>query len=408
VGRRSIAMRQAMRMAGGLFAALTLTLMGLEAGGQQVQAPEEPAGPETAGVYIVRPGDNLWSLSGHFLKNPFFWPKIWERNRFVVNPNRIYPGDPLLIPGYVPPPPTVAALPAPGAIAPAPAPPAGVPPEPSAAEPPAAGEPATGAEPAAAQPPTPGAQPALLPEPAPSALAPPPAVVPIVNRGQYICLGFIHEGGSLGIGTIVRPLRDSLTIGPQDTVFLSLRSGASVQVGEVLQVVKRGTGVSHPRGGWGLGNLVRGRGLLQVTEVQNRSVRATVIYGCEDMAVGDFVQRYQEAAIPELGTAVPTTLTADGMIVHADLGRISVGESHIVYIDLGSKAGIVPGDIFSVHRETGYASDPRAWFKVRLAPTLRGELVVIRVAGRTATARVLRSDLDLHIGDRVRLVAKMP
>ncbi|MGH7363914.1 MAG: hypothetical protein ACREKA_09230, partial [Candidatus Methylomirabilales bacterium] len=106
--------------------------------------------------------------------------------------------------------------------------------------------------------------------------------------------------------------------------------------------------------------------------------------------------------------AVPTALSADGMIVLSDLSRVSLGELHIVYIDLGLKAGIVPGDVFSVHRETGFAADPRAWGAIRLSPTLHGELVVVRVTERTATARVLRSDLDLHVGDRIRLAAKMP
>ncbi|MGH7395246.1 MAG: LysM peptidoglycan-binding domain-containing protein, partial [Candidatus Methylomirabilales bacterium] len=92
-------MGKALRMAGALLAALTLTLVGAEAEGQQVPAPETPARPEAAaGMYVVRPGDNLWTLSGQFLHNPFLWPRIWERNKFVLNPNRIYPGDPLLIP----------------------------------------------------------------------------------------------------------------------------------------------------------------------------------------------------------------------------------------------------------------------------------------------------------------------
>jgi len=126
------------------------------------------------------------------------------------------------------------------------------------------------------------------------------------------------------------------------------------------------------------------------------------------MTAGDALLPYRETQIPAMGTAVPTALSADGMIVLADLSRFSVGELHIVFIDLGLKAGIVPGDVFSVHRETGLAADPRAWGTIRLSPTLRGELAVVRVTERTATARVLRSDLDLRVGDRIRLAAKMP
>jgi hypothetical protein len=385
-------MRKAMRMAGGLLAVLTLALVGPESRGQQTPASSPPVGPEAAaGVYVVRPGDNLWFLSRQFLHNPFLWPRIWERNKFVINPNRIYPGDPLLIPGLAPAPPEALALPgAPAPVIPAPVPPPGAPPEPIAAAP---------AVPA---------EPSREPAPAPTLIAPPPAPILVVTRGQYFCLGFVHEGGPLGVGNILRPLRDSQIIQPQDTVFLTLRRGTSVQVGEVFQVVREESVVTHPRTGGGLGRLVRSKGLLQVTEIQERSIRAKVIYGCEDMTAGDTLLRYQETEIPALGAAVPTTVSADGMIVHTDLDRVSVGELHIVYIDLGLKAGIVPGDVFSVHRETGLAADPRAWGTIRLSPTLRGELAVVRVTERTATARVLRSDLDLRVGDRIRLAAKMP
>jgi hypothetical protein len=385
-------MRKAMRMAGGLLAVLTLALVGPESRGQQTPASSPPVGPEAAaGVYVVRPGDNLWFLSRQFLHNPFLWPRIWERNKFVINPNRIYPGDPLLIPGLAPAPPEALALPgAPAPVIPAPVSPPGAPPEPIAAAP---------AVPA---------EPSREPAPAPTLIAPPPAPILVVTRGQYFCLGFVHEGGPLGVGNILRPLRDSQIIQPQDTVFLTLRRGTSVQVGEVFQVVREETVVTHPRTGGGLGRLVRSKGLLQVTEIQERSIRAKVIYGCEDMTAGDSLLRYQETEIPALGAAVPTTVSADGMIVHTDLDRVSVGELHIVYIDLGLKAGIVPGDVFSVHRETGLAADPRAWGTIRLSPTLRGELAVVRVTERTATARVLRSDLDLRVGDRIRLAAKMP
>ena len=125
-------MRKAMRMAGGLLAVLTLALVGPESRGQQTPASPPPVGPEAAaGVYVVRPGDNLWFLSRQFLHNPFLWPRIWERNKFVINPNRIYPGDPLLIPGLAPAPPEALALPgAPAPLIPAPVPPPGAPPEP--------------------------------------------------------------------------------------------------------------------------------------------------------------------------------------------------------------------------------------------------------------------------------------
>ncbi|MBU1626751.1 LysM peptidoglycan-binding domain-containing protein [bacterium] len=49
--------------------------------------------PDLPKVYIVKEKDTLWDISGAFLKNPFFWPLIWEVNPEVKNPHLIFPQD---------------------------------------------------------------------------------------------------------------------------------------------------------------------------------------------------------------------------------------------------------------------------------------------------------------------------
>ncbi|HUL29090.1 MAG TPA: LysM peptidoglycan-binding domain-containing protein, partial [Thermodesulfobacteriota bacterium] len=48
---------------------------------------------ETEGVYTIKKGDTLWDISSKFLKDPFLWPKLWERNPYITNPHWIYPGN---------------------------------------------------------------------------------------------------------------------------------------------------------------------------------------------------------------------------------------------------------------------------------------------------------------------------
>lgn len=50
--------------------------------------------PET---YTVIKGDTLWDISAHFLKTPWLWPRLWQKNNHVVNPHLIYPGDVLTL-----------------------------------------------------------------------------------------------------------------------------------------------------------------------------------------------------------------------------------------------------------------------------------------------------------------------
>lgn len=360
-------------IAAGLFLGATF-LLGFEVGAQASSArpPKNlkkvgdhwtawdppQAGPND---YVIQSGDTLWDLAGKWLGNPFLWPQIWDRNRYILDSHWIYPGDPLVVPG----PPTVV-------------PPEGPPP---AAEPPA---------------PPPAEPEPRKPERVEAAPTRPP-LVPVADPSDLYCSGYIAPPSRPAPALwVVGSELEKTSKAQGDVVYLSAGRSQGVEPGD-RYAIERPTGpVVHPVTGAELGPYIKRLGRLRVLVSMAERAIAVIELACEDIRVGDEVVPWQDMSvpmIPPLGRFDRYDVTPsggpEGFVVELADRLSAVGDGSLIHTDLGARA-IRPGELLTLYRDNG-----------DLPRLLLGRAVVLTVEGGTSTAKILQAVREVVRGDRV-------
>lgn len=354
------------------------------------EAASTPAGTATevsgGGVdtpYVVKRGDTLWGIARDLLEDPLLWRRLWEKNKFIVDPNRIYPGDQLSMPGRD-------LAPAPVAEAPTP--------EPAKSEPPQ-----EKVEAPAPLPPPPQAPPVPIAEPAPE----PP--VPPASQFARVCSPALvseRQAATMGIGELLKTPDNRLMSSAEERVIIGLDGSRPLNAGDRLAAVRVGKRVIHPSTGTSAGRILAVLGLLEVTEAKDRVVRARISYSCGPMGVGDRVVVFVPTAFPEDKTPQPAQRALNAAVLDSFRGEALLGLQQYAFVDAGADQGIVPGDVFAMIRPYPPAATS-AGVLLPIPSDQLGAAVVIRVAERSATVLLTASSREIRVGDQAVLSAQI-
>lgn len=330
-----------------------------------VPAPETPTGTRK---YTVQRGDTLWDISNTYLRDSFLWPKLWKNNQYILNPDLIYPGNVIELPGR---------------------------------------EPAQQAPPIEAAQPMPTTPPRVVEKEAPieteiheeAAVA---AVKPL-DLALLASSGYILTG-QRAVGIVVGARDDRELIGQDETAYLLPQNGSQPHVGDRYALYRVVRKVYHPKTGKYMGDLIRILGLTEVigANPREKTVSAKVLISYDSIQKGDSLMPVpvQEPSSDETAPSEPSSNPLQGFIVEVKENRVSQSQFDVVYLDRGRQDGVRSGDRFTIVREgekTAFFSPGKG---VRLPRRIIGEMQVIAVQDVTSTAKVVQSTEVIFKGDR--------
>lgn len=301
-------------------------------------------------------------------------------------------------------------------------------------------------------------RPQPMPTPAPMIMQA-PRRLPIAEQNNLYCAGYVQKSGIDTTRKLIGAVEEQEVNAYSQNNFMYINMGASkgVQVGDVFSVIR-------PRGQvktrWtkkdgGLGFYVQEVGSVEVVRVKPTISAVRVKNSCDNILMGDLIEPVQARVSPVYSQrpaldifADPSGKTMGRLFMARDSGDL-IRSEQIVYIDLGAEDNIRVGDYLTVFRPLGKGnlfindedeavpardegfqsfayrggrfsnqaqrkSGDHARHEVmttekakefRHVPIRKivGEMVILNVKERTATALITRNTQEIHPGDWVEV-----
>jgi hypothetical protein len=282
--------------------------------------------------------------------------------------------------------------------------------------------------------------------------------LPVAGANNLYCAGYVQtaevDTSRKIVGAVNEQEQNVYSQGNE--VYISLGANKNIQVGDMFTVIRpRGRVETRWTKKDNLGFYVQEVGALEVVRVKNEVAVARVKTSCDNLLMGDLIQPIPSRTSPLFTQRPALDLFGDpsgkakGRIFMARGGAELLSRDQIVYIDLGAEDSVNVGDYLTVYRplgkgnlyqkvqkesvsarDEGFQSDEYRGGKFsnqagrkrngdadgRVETTenakknrpqdLRkvvGELVILNVREKTATAVIVRTAQEIHTGDWVEL-----
>jgi LysM repeat protein len=332
--------------------------------GQQPPAPVlNPRHPES---YVVQRGDTLWDIASMFLRDPWYWPEIWQINPQVENPHLIYPGDTLSL-AYLDDGRPVVNL-------------------------------ERGPQVVQAGPGVDRLSPRVRAQPLEEAIQTIPyeTIAAFLSRPRFIDKRDIDDMpyvvalrealiGSAGRDVYVRGLEEQAAIG---SVFNVVELGGAFVDPDTNDVL----GYQGIYVGQGRLDRTGDPGTMHMLETEREVVVGNYLAEEEDAVPLNFIPRSPESEI-------------EGRIIAVTSGVSLIGQYHVVVINRGTQAGLEPGHVLRAYQTGQTIRDTHRGLvgqKVRLPDEPAGTMMVFRTAERISYALVMEATTPLAVFDTVR------
>ena len=269
---------------------------------------------------------------------------------------------------------------------------------------------------------------------------------PVAKGADLYCTGFISDASPRSDLQIIGAERENMkiTYAQGDVVFISKGREAGVQPGAVYYIIRPLGVIKHPFSKKKLGHYVRELGLLRVIEVSPKTATAEIVVSCDIVEFGDLLKPYEEMESPSQRDGRPLARYGEGsggvtgQIVMSPGYYENLSANRVVFLDLGARQHVQPGDYFTIYREVGpregitntpkddvvkdrsrgYSSDryrggnlsvqaPRTPIedvlknRPEVPRRVLGELVVLKVEKNTCVAKITRTTDVVTVGDFV-------